>query len=227
MKYFVTSSGTGVGKTFVTAGLVRAGVAAGAKVSAIKPVLSGFDLALAAISDTGILLEAMGDPITPESIDRVSPWRFAAPLSPDMAAAKEGKSLSFDAVVTHSADAIAASGDDHLLIEGVGGVMVPLDGRHTVLDWMAAVKIPAIVVVGSYLGSISHTLTAMAALKARKVPVAHMVLNDSGTGDVALDDTRATLSRFLPETKIATLPRVKSRAGADGDFANLWTQTFI
>lgn len=222
MKYFITSSGTGVGKTFVTAGLTRAGVARGARVMALKPIVSGFDLTLAAVSDTGLLLEAMGDPITPESLARVSPWRFAAPLSPDMAAAKEGRALCFDEIVEHSRDAVGAS--DDLLIEGVGGVMVPLDERHTVLDWIAATDIPAIVVVGSYLGSLSHTLTAMAVLKARAIPVAMLVLNDSGTGEVALADARATLARFLPDVTIATLPRVKARAGADGDFANLWTQ---
>ena len=84
--YFVTSTGTGIGKTFVTAGLIRALRDAGKPVDALKPVVSGFDIATSALSDPGVLLEALDEPVTPEGLLRVSPWQFAAPLSPDMAA---------------------------------------------------------------------------------------------------------------------------------------------
>lgn len=218
--YFVTATGTDIGKTFLTAGLVRHLHAQNLPVRAIKPVVSGFDLATAAVSDPGVLLEAMGEPILPQAIERISPWRFAAPLSPDMAAEREGKRINFEEVVGFCRDAVNGF-DGTLFIEGVGGVMVPLDERHTVLDWMAALKLPAVVVTGSYLGAISHTLTALAALAGRNLPVAALVVNDSAT-DVPLDRTMDTLRRFAPAVPMTALSRHKRPADGAHEFAAIW-----
>jgi dethiobiotin synthetase len=152
---FVTAAGTDIGKTFVACGLVRALQARGRKVAALKPIASGFVPTDPERSDSGRLLAALGRPVTTETIAQVSPWRFAAALSPDMAAAREGRTVDFAAVVGFCRDAVATR-DGALLIEGIGGVMTPLDARHTVLDWMAALDIPIVLVAGSYLGAISH-----------------------------------------------------------------------
>src|SRR5664279_5212453 len=120
--YFVTSTGTDIGKTFVTAGLIRQLRHAGVKVDALKPIVSGFDIASAAISDPGVLLEALDEPITEDSLMRISPWQFAAPLSPDMAAARERRSIGFDDLVALCRNAIA-NARGTLFIEGVGGIM--------------------------------------------------------------------------------------------------------
>src|SRR5262249_35966981 len=148
---FVTGTGTDVGKTFLSAALIRRWRAAGHTVAAFKPVVSGFDHATAQASDPGVLLGALECPLT--EIDAISPWRFAAPLSPDMAAAREGRALDFDAIVEFSRG--VARSAESVLIEGVGGIMVPLDERHTVLDWMSALRLPVLLVAGSYLGTIS------------------------------------------------------------------------
>ncbi|HEY4125563.1 MAG TPA: dethiobiotin synthase, partial [Rhizomicrobium sp.] len=200
--YFVTATGTDIGKTFVTAGLIRHLRAHRCKVSALKPIVSGFDLVTAALSDPGVLLAALDEPIVPETLDRVSPWRFAAPLSPDMAAAREGKMINFDALVQLCRESGVAAGGETLFIEGVGGVMVPLDTRHTVLDWMAELGLPIIVVTGSYLGTISHTLTALDVLARRNLNVAGLVVNESPT-DIPLVETMAVLARFAPDIPMA------------------------
>ena len=114
---------------------------------------------------------------TREEIDRISPWRFAAPLSPDLAAAAEGRSIDFKALVEFSRD--AAYGRGTVFIEGVGGIMVPLDATHTVLDWMSALRIPVLLVAGSYLGTISHTLTALHVLAHRNLDIAGVVVSES------------------------------------------------
>jgi dethiobiotin synthetase len=216
--YFVTGTGTNVGKTFVAAGLVRQLVGAGEPVWALKPVVSGFDAANLGASDPGMLLAAMGHSVSLDCIARISHWRFAAPLPPDMAGARERKEVDFDALVAFCKDEIGARRGT-LIIEGVGGVMVPLDQRHTVLDWMAALGIPAILVAGTYLGSISHALTAADAMTRAGVKIAALVLNDSGDGAVPIADIAATLARFLPAIPIATIPRVAGVAHAD--FAGL------
>jgi dethiobiotin synthetase len=215
---FVTGTGTNVGKTFVAAGLVRRLRAAGDPVWALKPVVSGFDAANLRATDPGVLLEAMGHSVTPDCIERISHWRFAAPLSPDMAGALERKEVDFDALVGFCREEIS-SRRGTLIIEGVGGVMVPLNTRHTVLDWMAALGIPAILVAGTYLGSISHTLTAAGAMTRAGVKIAALVVNDRGDGAVPMADIAATLARFLPDTAIATISRVAGETHAD--FARL------
>src|SRR5258708_601369 len=206
---FITATGTDVGKTFVAADLLRSLREAGVTATALKPIVSGFSPATASISDPGVLLDAMGDSVTPESLDRVSPWRFKAPLSPDMAAAAEHREIEFGALVDFCRNGMARA-QGTLLIEGVGGIMVPLDARYTVLDWMRALQIPVVVVSGSYLGTISHTLTALDVLGRAGLTLRSLVLNDSGDCAVPLAATRDTLARFHARTPIVTIPRVKS-----------------
>jgi dethiobiotin synthetase len=202
---FVTGTGTEVGKTFVTAALVRHYRAAGHTVAALKPVVSGFDPATAATSDPGVLLAALGRPVTIDEIDRMSPWRFAAPLSPDLAAAREGRVLDFDALVDFSRQ---ARGAGVLFIEGVGGLMVPLDETHTVLDWMSALRCPVLLVAGSYLGTISHTLTALRVLAQRNLDIAAVAVSESEQPGAPLDETVATITRFADAIEVIGIPRL-------------------
>jgi dethiobiotin synthetase len=201
---FVTGTGTDVGKTFLSAALIRHWRAAGRTVAAFKPVVSGFDPASAATSDPGVLLAALGDPSG--KIETLSPWRFTAPLSPDMAAAREGRTLDFEAIVEFSRKAIASA--ERVLIEGVGGVMVPLDERHTVLDWMSALRLPVLLVAGSYLGTISHTLTALRVLAQRNLTVAAVAVSESLAPGAPLDETVATIARFADMIEVVGVPRL-------------------
>jgi dethiobiotin synthetase len=202
---FVTASGTGVGKTFVACKLVEELATAGRPVRALKPIASGFDAANPEGSDSTLLLRAQGLAVTPSNLDAVSPWRFAAPLSPDMAAAREGRSIPFAALIAHCR--AASEQDGVTLIEGIGGVMVPLDTKHTVLDWIAALGAPALLVVGSYLGTLSHSLTAATALHQRGVPLLGVVISESEVQPVPVEETAASLARFLASTRIRVLPR--------------------
>lgn len=205
---FVTGSGTGVGKTFVTAALCRRLNAAGRPVRALKPVISGWAEQPPEESDTGLLLAAQGRAVDDATIAAVSPWRFAAPLSPDMAAAVENRGINYDELVGFCREAIENMGEDEiLLIEGVGGVMVPLSDDKTILDWMADLALPALLVCGSYLGSLSHTLTAALTLTSRGVPLKAMIVSESEDATVTLDGTVAALARHLPGTRIVALPR--------------------
>jgi dethiobiotin synthetase len=205
---FITATGTDIGKTFVTAGLIRALRHAGRTVEAAKPVISGFTMDTLGASDTGVLLSALGRALNAQEAERLSPWRFKAPLSPDMAAEAEGTAVDFDALIADSRGRIAAA-RDVLLIEGVGGVMVPIDDRHTVLDWMAALGLPVLLVAGSYLGTISHTLSAVDVLTRRGLRVAALVVSETPGSTVGLESTLATLRRFVPaDVEILGLPRL-------------------
>ena len=205
--YFVTSTGTDIGKTFVTAGLIRYLRESNQPVAAFKPIVSGYDSSVAETSDPAVLLSALGRPVSADEVERMAPWRFRAPLSPDLAAAREGRRVDFDKLIAFSRAAIkAATGP--LFIEGVGGIMVPLDGQRTVLDWMTALNIPLLLVVGGYLGTISHTLTALDVLAQRKLTIAAIVVSESERDPVALDDTVASIERFSNGVEVVGLPRL-------------------
>lgn len=205
--YFVTSTGTDIGKTFVTAALIRYMRESNQPVSALKPVVSGYDSSVAETSDPAVLLAALGRPISAEEVQRIAPWRFRAPLAPDIAAAREGRTLNFDSLVEFSRAAVVGA-KGPLFIEGVGGIMVPLDGRRTVLDWMSALDIPLLLIVGGYLGTISHTLTALDVLAQRKLTIAAIVVSESERDPVALDDTVASIERFSNGVEVVGLPRL-------------------
>jgi len=194
--FFVTSTGTGIGKSFITAALTRQATGLGKKVAAYKPVISGFDPSDVGASDTGLLLASLNLPATMENIERLSPWRYVAPLAPSMAARMENRPIDFQALVAHSQKILQGS-EDFIFIEGVGGVMVPLNDRRTVLDWIEALGIPALLVTGSYLGTISHTLTSISALKQRHIPIHAVIVNESEDSTVPLQTTVDELKLWI------------------------------
>ena len=205
---FITSSGTEIGKTFVAECLIRLWRLAGFQVEALKPVISGFDPHDPQPSDTGRLLNAMGRVVTATEVARISPWRYKAPLSPDMAAAREGLSIPYSEVLSFCRSAVPPTDQPgrRLLIEGIGGVMVPLDRSHTVLDLISDLELPAVVVGGSYLGSLSHTLSACSVLAARGSKVERVVISETPDSEVDLDETCQTLHRFLGPIPVEALP---------------------
>lgn len=200
---FITSSGTEIGKTFISCNLIRKLIDEGKSVLPLKPIISGWDNNDQE-NDTIKLLQAANMEITEDNINMVSPWRFTAPLSPDMAAGKEGKSILLDDVVSFCKQ---ERGQDILLIEGVGGVMVPLNNEHMVIDWIEKLSCEVILVVGSYLGAISHTLTAYHALKSRNITIKEVVISETPESTVDLLDTKKTLANFISE-EIVVMPCV-------------------
>jgi dethiobiotin synthetase len=197
--YFVTGAGTDIGKTYVTGLLVRRLRAAGRPVAALKPVASGLppvDDPAFAETDTGRLLAAQGLEITPATIDACSPWRFAAPLSPDMAAAAEGRTLGLESVLAWCRDRIASAPPDAVvLIEGVGGVMSPMTSDALNLDLIKALGCSTLLVAGSYLGALNHALTALETLRAHGVSLRSVVLNETAGSSVDFSATLDSLRR--------------------------------
>ncbi len=203
--YFVTAVGTGVGKTFTTCALLHAARMRGGQAHGYKPIISGYDAA-DATSDTAQIITANGGTA---NVDEISPWRFAAPLSPHRAAALEGQALDVNAVIEWSR--ARATGEGLTLIEGVGGVMVPLTNAQTSMDWMVALGLSVILVTGSYLGSISHTLTALHALRARGLHIAALVMSETEGSTVTLDEAITGLAPFIADIPLRIVqPRVSS-----------------
>jgi dethiobiotin synthetase len=221
--FFVTGTGTDVGKTFAACGAIRAFRDRKQPVAAIKPIYSGFDPKNFADSDPGLLLKALGRPVTLEEIARISPWRFEAAMAPDMAARKEGRDIDFEGVLDFCRRAIKEHAGT-LLIEGAGGIMVPIRGRDTFIDLIKELQIPAVLITGSYLGALSHTLTCMDVLAQQQIPVSVIVVSESKDSTVPLADTVDTIARFADRTSLVSLPRLSARDAdhpAFGEIADL------
>ena len=205
---FVTSSGTDIGKTYVSAMLIRQLRGLGLPVRGLKPIVSGVDDVTFPTSDPAAILEALGEEVTPDNIDLISRWVFAPALSPDMAAARAGQEIDFAELVNHCKARMHLH--DPLVIEGVGGLIVPLNTTHTVLDWMKALNGPAfapLLVVGSYLGTISHTLTTLDVMLRNDLGPRAIVVSESLVNPVTLDETVEVMSRFVGATPIVAVPR--------------------
>lgn len=204
---FVAGAGTDVGKTWVAAGLIRALRAEGASVDAFKLVASGYDPDRPEDSDAGALLAALGRAPTPEAIDDICPLRFAEPLSPPAAARREGVVLTLDDLVLRGRTRLSEQRADVLLIEGAGGLMSPLTDDATALDVIKALDVPAVLVGGSYLGAISHLLTAVEVLRAHDLPLEAAVVSESLPPAPDFRETVAGIARFLPDVSLLAVSR--------------------
>lgn len=178
--YFITSSGTDVGKTFVTTALCWHLIKSGKVVHAIKPVISGWNDTDVLNNDTYKILCSLNIECSSNNIARISPWRLSYPHAPNIAAKLENIRLSYSKILTFCYRCISQS-YDNLFIEGVGGVMSPITDDKTCLDLICDLNIKVILVVGSYLGSISHTLTALRVLSGMSVKVVLAIKDESSS----------------------------------------------
>lgn len=208
---FITGAGTELGKTHVACALLRRWRASGLRAAAFKPVASG--IATIAESDPGRLLAALGLEATPEALDQICPFRFAAPLAPPLAARAEGRTLCAETLRRACRERLAHAGADVLLIEGAGGLLSPMTQDMTCLDLLAALHIPAVFVMGDYLGAVSHALSGLELLRLRAIPVAAVVISQSPEG-VGLEPTREMMAWFRPDLACFTAPRAAGEGWA-------------
>lgn len=191
--YFITAIGTGVGKTLLTATLAYQLRNSGQQVRALKPIISGF---ASGPCDSTHLLEAQGVEVSDAAIAAISPWRFAAPLSPHLAAAQEGRSI--DTLQLIDWCRTQSQTNTTTLIEGVGGIMVPLTEGYLLLDWMEQLSWPVILVASNYLGAINHTLLSLQALHQRDLVLHAVVISECPESNVSLQDTADSIEAFMP-----------------------------
>jgi dethiobiotin synthetase len=173
---FVTGTDTGVGKTEVACALLEGARARGLDAVGMKPAQSG--VGPAEPSDAERLAAASGGS---EPLEAVCPYSFGPPLAPAVAARVEGRAISFGRIVD-AARSLAAR-HEAVLVEGAGGLLVPLTDRETYADLAAALALPALVVARAGLGTVNHTALTVEALRRRGLAVAGIVLNRAGPDD--------------------------------------------
>jgi len=171
---FITGTDTGVGKTVITAAIARSLHRSSARVGVLKPIATGcVHRREGLVSEDAELLAHHAD--SPHPLDIICPQRYAEPLAPAVAAQRAKQPVDWSAV-QRSFDVVARS-SQLMLVEGVGGIMVPLDDRHTVLDMARWLRFPVVIVARPGLGTINHTLLTLAALREANVAVGGVIIN--------------------------------------------------
>jgi len=171
---FVTGTDTGVGKTVVAGAVANWFMRRGARVGVCKPIATGCERRREGlVSEDAEFLAHCANARQP--LDLICPQRYVEPLAPAVAAQRANQPVDWS-VVQRAMDLIAQE-SGRMVVEGVGGVMVPLDGRHTVVDLMGWLGVPAVVVARAALGTINHTLLTLQALRERGIRIAGVVIN--------------------------------------------------
>ena len=170
---FITGTDTGVGKTVVAGAIADWFRRRGDRVAVLKPVATGcVRRREGLVSEDAEFLAHCADSRHP--LDLICPQRYAEPLAPAVAAERAGQPVDW-AAIERSID-LMSQDSDVLIVEGVGGIMVPMDHRHTLLDVAGWLKLPAVVVARPGLGTINHTVLTVNAVRA-VTKVAGIVVN--------------------------------------------------
>ncbi|MDD5558475.1 dethiobiotin synthase [Candidatus Methylomirabilis sp.] len=208
---FVTGTDTGVGKTLITAGLAYALRVLGIDAGVMKPVETGCPTRTGRLRppDALTLREAAQ---SRDALDLVNPYRFHEPLAPMVAAERSGRRID----VGRLEERFTLLTDRHsvVLVEGAGGLLVPITEETSCLDLAARLRLPLLIVIGSRLGALNHArLTIETALHAR-VPVAGAILNHfHADRSVARTTNLSALRRLLPIPLPGEIPHLSTIRG--------------
>jgi dethiobiotin synthetase len=212
---FVTGTDTGAGKTILAGALAAAMRASGGQVAAHKPVLTGIEDPVGAWPpDHELLGLAAG-----EDPERVAPRRYGPAVSPHLAAALAGETL--DPVQLIASAKAAARRASTTIVEGVGGLMVPLADGFTVRDLALELGLSVLIAARPGLGTINHSLLTLAAARGAGLDVRAVVLTPWPQAPSAMERSNRETIASLGEIEVAVLPRVAepsaealARAGA-------------
>jgi len=195
---FVTGTDTGVGKTFVAAGILAAFREAGINVAPMKPVQTGCHLRQGTLiaPDLMAALKAGGLRVSAAEKADMAPYCFRPACSPHLAAKLAGTRISLKRI--EIAYRRLSRNYDGIIVEGAGGVLVPLNAKETMLDLMVRLQLPVLLVARSGLGTINHTLLSLRILKEARLTVLGVVLNQASPGRWGWieDDNRRTIERM-------------------------------
>lgn len=205
--FFISGIDTGVGKTYATGILARAIAQKGYSVITQKMVQTGnTDMS----EDILVHRQLMGIPLTKEDTDKTTcPYIFSYPCSPHMAAERDGKRI--DTLSIKIKTDLLLKTYDYVLLEGAGGLMVPLAYDQLTIDYIRQMHYPVILVTSGKLGSINHTLLSLYACKMYGIKVAAVVYNlypqiDKEIEENTLEYLRRYIADHLENTQLIVLP---------------------
>src|SRR3990167_68924 len=202
--FFITGTDTGVGKTFVTAGIAAVLKERGVNVGVMKPVETGCAEKDGRLEpqDALYLKNAAG---VSDELDLINPYRFKACLAPSIASKLEGKNIDFNRI-KECYDTLASK-HSLMLVEGAGGLLTPINEAYTVADLIKLLNLPIIIIAASRLGTINHTLLTVRYAQSNGIEVKGIILNyPTLSTDEALSTNQAEIKRFANVPVLGELP---------------------
>ncbi len=207
----VTGTDTGIGKTVVAAAIGDWFRRQGMRVGVSKPAATGcVRRREGLVSEDAEFLAHCADARFP--LDLICPQCYAEPLAPAVAAERAGRPLDWEAI-DRSLRAIS-SASDVIVVEGVGGLMTPMDARHTLADLAVWLGLPAVVVARPGLGTINHTLLTVDALRRLGVPVAGVIINryPAENASIAEETNLRSIERWGKVPVLCVVPEERMEA---------------
>ena len=204
--FFVTGTDTGIGKTVVAAALAHCLVQQGKRVAIFKPIASGCEMGeQGLVSSDALFLAQCGG--TGQTAEEITPIRYEQPLAPLVAARLSKRAIDWDLIVQTYRN--LTQNYDMVLVEGIGGIMVPLEADYLVQDLMADMALPAIIVARADLGTINHTLLTVQACRTHNLPIAGIILNQNqpSKNELAVESNPRVVSELTGAKILAILDR--------------------
>jgi dethiobiotin synthetase len=198
--YFITGTDTNVGKTVVTACLATLFKSQGEDVGVMKPIETGVDpeCSSSANSDAKFLIEVTG---VQDALEDVCPYRLKTPASPYQAAKLEGKELDPEKIMERFRT--LQSKHSMMLVEGIGGLMVPITQRYNVADLALQMNLPLIIVSRVKVGTLNHTLLTLNAARQHGLKIAGVILNPVHEGALdTIEEEQGSLIEEISDTLI-------------------------
>lgn len=206
-RYFITGTDTTCGKTYATCQLLHYFISKNLKAEALKPVASGCErLGNELINEDVLSIQHYSN----LSSEQINPWRYELPVSPHIAATAAGERLSIAKIADYCLNE-QWNYLEYLLIEGAGGLMVPLNESETWLDMLKISKIPVILVVNIKLGCINHALLTESKLSHHHIVCEGWIANFSKESNdlIACENTHETLRQWLNMPYLGKIPYQK------------------
>lgn len=205
--FFITGTDTDVGKTWFTAGLLQAFNEQGSRTIAMKPVASGCDTIDGQLrnADADCLMQHMSEQA---DYSEVNPYSFAAAIAPHIAASQVGQHIDLEKI-RQMAETLARRAD-MILVEGVGGWLVPLNDTQSIADLAGTLQLPVIMVVAIKLGCLNHALLTAQAITVSGLPLVGWVANMCDDADANTEAIIAALQQRLDSPLLARLPRLNA-----------------
>jgi dethiobiotin synthetase len=210
---FITGTDTGVGKTFFACALAASLKAAGHKVGVMKPAETGCGGGNGNFEpqDARALKHASGCEVP---LDKICPYQFTEPLAPSVAAQREGRLIDIDRLMDIYHE--ISTGHDVTLVEGAGGLMVPLLASYTYADFASVAKLPLIVVAPNKLGVINHLLLTLEHASCKGLRILGYVLNHlDPMSSPAAESNREALFTLTGVPCLGELPYEKEPSSAN------------
>ncbi|MEN8126449.1 MAG: dethiobiotin synthase [Planctomycetota bacterium] len=201
---FITGTDTGVGKTLIAGGIAAVLRGQGLKVGVFKPIASGCRNDGGLISDDTEFLAMCADADYLLSV--ITPVTYKTPAAPITCVQLEGRAIDYEAIVT--AYNYLCENTDVVIVEGIGGVMVPIDDEHTVLDLAAEFNLPTVIVARPNLGTINHSLLTIEAVRSAGLPVAGLVISgyNAFEADIAEETSPDVICNFSNTNLLSIVP---------------------